>query len=137
MAFLLSSKNKRTMYLLGSEGQSLFALHILFIIYSISSVLSKFAGQFEFLSPQFFLYYLIVLILLCLYALGWQQALKRMPLTQAFANKAITVVWGIIWGAFFFGETISLGKCIAALLIIFGILLFSHSEKRVNEKMDD
>lgn len=124
------------MHFLGSKGQSLFVLHILLVVYSISSVLSKFAGQFELLSPQFFLFYLIVLVLLCLYALGWQQVLKRMPLTQAFANKAITVVWGIIWGVLFFGETISLGKCIAALLIIFGILLFSHSEKLANEKSD-
>lgn len=64
------------------------------------------------------------------YALGWQQVIKRMPLTTAFANKAVTIVWGIIWGIVFFHEAISIGKIIGAFLVIIGVVLFSYSDEK-------
>ena len=35
---------------------------------------------------------------LVVYAVGWQQVIKHLPLTTAYANKAVTVVWGILLG---------------------------------------
>ena len=62
--------------------------------------------------------------------------IKRLPLTTAFANKAITVVWGIVWGALFFDETITPGKLLGAALIIGGVVLFvkADREERPDEK---
>ena len=65
------------------------------------------------------------LLLLGLYAVAWQQIIKRMPLTVAFASKAVTVVWGIIWGAVIFHEAVTAGKVIGAALIIAGIIVYS------------
>lgn len=48
-----------------------------------------------------------------------------MPLTVAFANKAITVVWGIFWGVVLFGDTLTVGKVVGAALVIVGIILFA------------
>lgn len=114
-------------YNMRSEMKTLLGLHLLLVLYSLSSVVSKLAANVEFLSPEFLLLYLGVLVILAVYAAGWQQILKRLPLTTAFSNKAITVVWGIIWGAIFFSEPISLPKVIGAILIIIGIVLFSHA----------
>ena len=114
-----------------SEARALFGLHLLLVLYSLSSVISKLAANVEFFSPEFLLLYLGVLGILALYAVGWQQVLKRLPLTTAFSNKAITVVWGIIWGALFFSEPITLLKVVGALLIILGIVLFSRASARV------
>lgn len=108
--------------------KTLFALHMLLMVYSTSGILSKLAAGVDFLSIEFCLYYGGVLLLLGFYAIGWQQILKRLPLTTAFSNKAVTIVWGIIWGALFFFEPITLPKAAGALLIIAGVVLFSHAD---------
>lgn len=109
--------------------KALIVLHLMLMIYSLSGVCSKLAAQTSFISKKFLLYYSIVIILLGMYALVWQQVIKRMPLTMAFANKAITIVWGIIWGRVFFQEIISLGKIVGAVLVVLGIVIFSTMEE--------
>lgn len=98
-------------------------LHAILIMYSLGGVFSKSAAQHEFLSFGFILFYGLVLANLFVYAILWQQALKRLPLTTAFANKSITVVWGMLWGILFFREKISLFMIIGAAVIVFGIYL--------------
>ncbi len=110
-------------------------LHIILIIYSFSGICSKKAALESFLSFDFLLYYLLVFLILVIYALGWQQIIKVLPLSTAFANKAITVVWGLIWGKLLFNESITAGKLIGIGFIVAGIVLFSYSGKSVvNER---
>lgn len=104
-------------------------LHLLLMVYSTSGILSKLAAGVPFLSFQFCFYYGGIIGLLGIYAIGWQQIIKRMNLTTAFANKAVTVVWGIVWGALFFGETITVGKLLGAALVIFGVVLFVRADR--------
>lgn len=104
------------------------ALHLLLMAYSLSGVFSKLAAQQDFLSFKFCLFYAGVIGILGIYAIGWQQIIKRMPLTTAFSNKAITVVWGIVWGALFFGESITIGKIAGAILVIIGVVIFATSD---------
>ena len=73
-------------------------LHIILGIYAGSSVCSKLAAQQPFLSAAFLLLYGLMLAALVAYAIGWQQVIKHLPLTTAYANKAVTVVWGILLG---------------------------------------
>lgn len=114
--------------------KTLFALHIMLMFYSMSGIFSKLASQQKFLSVKFCFFYLCIIGLLGLYAIGWQQIIKRMPLTTAFANKAVTVVWGIIWGAVFFHERISLGKIIGAMLVVLGVVIFAIAEKETEDE---
>ena len=102
------------------------------MIYSASGICSKLAAGEQFLSLRFCVYYAVIIFLLGLYAIGWQQIIKRLDLTTAFANKAVTVVWGIIWGALFFHESITLCKIAGAALVITGVVVYSYSD-RVNE----
>ena len=104
-------------------------LHVLLLIYSLSSVCSKLAAGEPFLSPRFILFYGGTLVLLGVYALGWQQVIKHLPLSVAYANKAVTVIWGIIAGALFFGEPITPGKAAGALLVIAGVVLFALPDR--------
>jgi len=112
------------------RGRALLALHVLLGIYSLSDVASKKASQAAFLSPGFIGFYLVVLVLLAIYAIGWQQVIKRMPLSSAYANRAVTVVWGIFWGCDLFGEQISVGKLVGAALIICGVVLFARADRK-------
>ena len=106
----------------------LIALHILLMVYSMSGIFSKLASGEPFLSLKFCLYYGGVIAILGVYALGWQQIVKRLPLTVAFANKAVTVVWGIVWGVLFFGEKVTAGKVIGATIIILGVVLYAIAD---------
>lgn len=109
----------------------IFLLHILLAVYSISGIVSKYAAQEEFLSGKFCLLYGVVVFLLFLYAVCWQQIIKKLPLITAYANKAVTVVWGILWGVLLFDEQLSLGKIVGAAVILAGVYLVVSSEEHV------
>lgn len=115
-----------------SKLKVFFLLHIMLMIYSMSGICSKLASEQEFLSVKFCTYYLVIILLLGFYAIGWQQIIKRIPLTTAFANKAVTVVWGVIWGLVFFNEPITWGKVLGAVLVIAGVVLYAMAEEKGN-----
>ena len=112
-----------------SLALTLLGLHVLLGLYALSDVCSKAAAGTEWFSLPFLLFYGAVLVLLGIYALGWQQVIKRMPLTTAYANRAITIIWGMFWGCILFGESITPGKIAGAAIIIAGILLFVLSDR--------
>lgn len=107
---------------------TLLGLHVLLGIYALSDVFSKYAAGAGFPDLAFFLFYGLMLVFLGVYALGWQQVIKRMPLSSAFANRAVTVVWGIFWGAVLFGEDITVGKLAGAAIIMAGIVLYARAD---------
>lgn len=112
-----------------SKIKTLFCLHLMLMLYSMSGICSKKAASAEFFSIEFCLYYGVIIILLGIYAIGWQQIIKKLPLTTAFSNKAVTIVWGIIWGFIFFHESITLGKAIGAIIVIMGVILYAYADE--------
>jgi drug/metabolite transporter (DMT)-like permease len=106
-----------------SKIKVLLLLQILLMVYSLFGICSKLAAQQPFLSFKFIMYYGIVILNLAMYAVCWQQIIKRLPLVTAFANKAVTVIWGLIWGKIFFQEAITAQKLLGAFIIICGIVL--------------
>lgn len=109
-------------------------MHFGFLIYSLYSLFGKFASSYDFLSFNFCFIYCVLILILFIYAIIWQQVLKVFELSIATANKAMTIIWGIIWSFLFFNEEITPKKIIATLIIISGILVLSISEK--SEKKD-
>lgn len=109
------------------RGATYLLLHLLLVLYSLCSIFGKLAAGQEFMSLGFVLYYGGMILVLGLYALGWQQVIKRLPLTTAYANRAITVVWGIVWGVLLFGERLSPQKVVGALVVLVGVALFATS----------
>lgn len=103
-------------------------LHIFLGIYALSSVCSKLAARQPFLSLPFLLLYGGMLLALVVYAFGWQQVIKHLPLTTAYANKAVTVVWGILLGLLLFDETVTPRQIVGAVIIVVGIVLFVRAD---------
>lgn len=128
-------KLKRGVLMNKERMKTLFLLHIMLMIYSVSGICSKKAAGTHFLSLEFCIYYGVIIWLLGFYAIGWQQIIKRLPLTTAFANKAVTVVWGIIWGFVFFQEPITIGKIVGAILVVIGVVLYAYADG--DEKKSD
>lgn len=111
------------------KGKVLLLLHFILMCYSFSGILSKFAALQPFLSIRFCFFYGGIIALLGVYALVWQQIIKHLPLTTAFANKSVTVVWGFVWGTLIFHEPVTPGKLAGMALVIAGVVLFSLSDK--------
>lgn len=106
-----------------SRAKSYLLLHLLLLVYSFASVFSKMAGGKPFLSGPFLLLYGASLLMLIVYALLWQQVLKELPLSVAFANKGAVLLWGMVLGWLFFDESISLVKLLALAIVFVGIFL--------------
>lgn len=102
-------------------GKTFIFLHVVLFLYSICNLLSKKASSYEFLSPKFILFYGGMIVLLMVYAVLWQQVLKRMPLTIAFANKSVVILWGILWGVLFFEEVVTWNMILGAIIISVGV----------------
>ncbi len=99
-------------------------LYIAFLVYSFVSVFAKIASiQENFFKTLFFMGTEIVL--LGVYALIWQQVLKRFSLVVAMSNKGVTVIFSLVWSIIIFKESITLWNVVGAALIILGIWMVS------------
>jgi drug/metabolite transporter (DMT)-like permease len=105
------------------------ALHILLAVYSLGGICSKMAAQNEFLSFWWIFWYGLVILNLGVYAIVWQQIIKRLPLNTAYANKAVTIAWGILWGALFFRETVKWNMIVGALIVIIGVIVVVRADE--------
>ena len=104
-------------------------LHLLMLLYACASAMQKLAARYEFMSVGFLLCYAGAAAFLGLYAIGWQQVIKRLPLSVAFANKAVTYVWMMVIGALFFRESITPRQIIGCAILIAGVLLFVRADR--------
>lgn len=96
-------------------------LHCLLLLYSFSDIASKLASGKEFLSLEFLLLYGTVIFLLGIYAIFWQQILKKIPLITAYANKSVTIIWGMLFGSLIFKEQIQWNQILGAVIIVVGV----------------
>ena len=79
-------------------------------------------------SVNFIFWFGLVFVIMFGYAIIWQQILKRMPLTVAYANRPVTLIWGIIWGALIFGEKVTWNMIAGAAIIFAGIYLVTGED---------
>ena len=119
-----------------SEGRLrwILLLQAALLIYSTSGLFSKNASAQKFLSPGFILFYGGMIMVLGIYAVLWQQVIAHVPVTTAYANKAITVIWGVILGKVFFGENIKPLQGVACLVIIAGTVMFVRADQKENKE---
>lgn len=109
-------------------------LHIVIAIFSLTNVASKLASGADFLSARFIVCYGLTLFGLFVYAICWQQVIKHMPLITAYANKAVTVIWGLVFGYVLFDEKLSLRIIIGAVIIIAGVYLIVTADAMEEEE---
>ena len=88
--------------------KNIIILQVIILIYTLSTVTAKFASNEEFLSLKFILFYGLEIFILGIYAILWQQIIKKFEISVAYANRAMSLLWSIVWAIVFFGE---LKKC--------------------------
>ena len=110
------------------NGRVYLALHLLLVLYCCSGILSMIASGYDFLSAGFCVCYAGIIVLLGIYAICWQQIIKRLPLTTAYANRAVTVVWGMVWGVVVFKEHLGILQVFGGIVVLIGVALFASSD---------
>jgi len=120
-----NSKKKNPIHFILSKKKilNLIYLHLIFFFYSIISIFSKIASQYSFFSKEFFFYYAIMLFMLAIYSLIWQQIIKKFKISVAYSHKAVVLCWTLIWAVIIFKETITVNNLIGSIVIIFGIYI--------------
>lgn len=98
-------------------------LQCVYFFFSLFGICTKLAAQHPVFSRQFFVFYGLSLVNMFVYAVIWQIILKRMPLVVAYSNKAVTLLWGLLWGRCFFGEEITVLKLVGTVIVGVGIIL--------------
>ena len=96
------------------------------ILYTCTDIAAKFASNYEFLSAPFILCYGAEIALLGIYALLWQQIIKRIDISVAYANRASAIFWSTVWAALIFKEHISLQNIAGIALIFLGIWMVNR-----------
>ena len=99
-----------------------------FIIFSFSAVFFKKASSFKFYSKDFNWFAILGLVMMFIYALLWQQILKRFTLIVAFSHKVFIYFWILLWSAVFFNEKVTLFNIAGLLIISIGVITVSKSD---------
>lgn len=100
-------------------------LHFSILLYSGVTVMSKFAAGEDFLSPRYILFFGLMVFILGVYAIVWQQAIKPFEPSVAYSNKSVTTVWVLLLSAVIFDEGITVTNLIGTLMIVVGVVLVS------------
>ncbi len=95
------------------------------VIYTFSGIMSKKASASGGNIVKFLSFFGLELVMLAVYALLWQQMLKRFELSAAYANRSTALLWSMLWAAVFFGEPVSVRNIAGALLVLFGTVVIN------------
>lgn len=98
-------------------------LQAIVMIYSLSSVMAKFASGERVFSVRFVFFYGLEFLALAVYAILWQQAIKKVDLSIAYANRAMNLLWAVIWAILIFKESVSVKNIVGVIIVSLGILI--------------
>ena len=111
-----------------TKAKILILLSLSLVIQSLSSVFIKFAGQYETLSREFIIFYVLAIGCLGIYAIMWQFLLELIPLTTAYLRKGILYILILFWSVLLFKEHVTVNNIIGSIIIIAGISLHGMDE---------
>lgn len=109
--------------------KNIIVLQAIIAIYCCSTVVAKFASGEEFLSPRFVLFYGIEILILGVYAVLWQQIIKKFQISIAYANRAVGLLWSLIFAVVFFQETITIKNIIGVIIVIIGTIIVNSDDE--------
>ena len=114
--------------------RQILVLQLVVIIYTFSSIIAKVASGTEPFSLQFILFYGADVAVLGIYALLWQQMIKRFPLSVAYANRSMALCWSLLWSILIFGNEVTPQNLAGILLVIAGTWIVNSDDSGKEKK---
>ncbi|HIV93093.1 MAG TPA: DMT family transporter [Candidatus Eisenbergiella stercoravium] len=111
--------------------RDILILQAVIVIYTLSSVMAKLASGEEPFSAPFLLFYLAELMILGIYAVLWQQMIKKFELSVAYTNRAMALLWSMLWAVVLFHDRVSVKNIIGVALVIAGTLIVNGGKEEM------
>ena len=67
--------------------------------------------------------------MLGVYAVLWQQVIRKVELSVAYANRAVALLWSLLWAVFLFGEKITAAQLLGIALVIIGTAVINGGKE--------
>lgn len=103
------------------------SLVLINMLYACVSIFTKLASQQEFMSWNYMLSLIGAVSVMGLYAVLWQQVLKRIELSVAYMFKGTSIIFVVLLAYLLFGEQITWNNILGAVIIVVGIVLFAYN----------
>jgi len=105
--------------------KNILLLLVAIAVYSASNYFTKQASNHVFMSLVYMLCLIGVVGVLGCYAVLWQIALKRIPLSQAYPFRSLSIVFGLAIAYFAFHEVVTWQNLIGCLIVLLGLLIIT------------
>lgn len=120
-----------------SKLKNIILLQGVVVIYTFSGIMSKKASQNGDNPVKFLFFFAMEFVILAVYALLWQQMIKRFELSVAYANRSMAILWSMLWAVVFFGDTITWKNILGVLLVLLGTIIINTDTKNLEEAVDE
>jgi drug/metabolite transporter (DMT)-like permease len=87
--------------------------------------MSKKASASEGDVVKFLFWFGMEFVVLAIYAVLWQQVIKRFELSVAYANRSMAVVWSMVWAVIIFHDNITVKNIVGVCLVVIGTLIIN------------
>lgn len=118
----------------GVSIKNVIQLQAVIIIYTISSIMAKFASANNGEPLRFILFFGLEFVFLGIYALLWQQMIKKFDLSVAYANRSMALLWSMIWAVIFFHDRITVKNIIGVILVMIGTIIINTEKVQTPEE---
>ena len=107
------------------KAQHIIALLGINLLYACVGIFSKSAAAHPFMSLSYMLWFAGAILVMAVYAVCWQQVLKRIELSAAYMFKGTALIFAMLLAWLLFDENITQNNILGASIIIIGIALFA------------
>lgn len=115
-----------------NKQHTLYIKHVAILIainllYACVGICTKMAALQPTGSWPYLLWFGGAVAIIGIYALLWQQVLRRIELSTAYMFKGATLIFTMLFAALLFGEAITVPNIVGSIIIIIGITLLAKS----------
>lgn len=105
------------------------SLVLVYLFYAGISVIMKYTGLQQPLTIEWCMGFVLLVGTLGIYAIAWQQILKRIELGVAYMFKGLSLFFIMVLLAICYGEPITPIKLVATGIIMVGVTLYAKSNE--------
>ena len=109
------------------KARDIVALVGINMLYACVGICTKMAALQATGSWPYLLWFGGAVAIIGIYAILWQQVLRRIELSTAYMFKGTTLIFTMLIAAMLFGEIITVPNIIGSVIIIIGIVLLARS----------
>ena len=100
-------------------------LVLVYLFYARISVIMKYTGLQQPLTIEWCVGFVLLVVTLGVYAIAWQQILKRIELGVAYMFKGLSLFFIMLLLALCYGEPITPMKLLSTGIIVMGIVVYA------------